>query len=229
MNENYNFSIYKILFIYYITYKLVNMNKESNTHEARERVLDTAEQIFGRKGFSATTLRDVAAELSLTHASLYYHFPGGKEELFAAVTERGIRRHGEGFALVIEKNGPSLRGRLRGIAAWLLSHPPLDLIRMAESDMPALPEPVARKLMDLVYEQMILRLQGIFQASSDAGEIAPTTNAGLMAGAFIGLMESLHSVPEFAVKRKRADMANDLIEILLKGLDYTEEESNERG
>jgi len=188
---------------------------------ARERLLDAAERLFSRKGFTATTLRDVSAELGLSHASLYYHFPGGKEDLFAAVTERNILRHGAGLKAAMDSGGPGIRGRLQGAAAWLLSQAPLDLIRMAESDMPALQPEVARRLMSLLYEQMILRLDQSLRAAVDRGELGPATDSGLIAGAFIGFVESLHSVPDFAVRRSRTDMANELIDVVLKGLDYT--------
>jgi AcrR family transcriptional regulator len=188
--------------------------------EARERLLDAAEKIFARKGFSSTTLRDISAELGLTHASLYYHFPGGKEELFASVTRRSILRHGEGLRSSMEAGGPKLRGKLRGAAAWLLSQAPMDLIRMAESDMPALKPEVARELMDLLYAQMILRLQLVLQAAVDSGEVGPATDSGLVGGALIGLIESLHTIPEFALRRPRTEMAFELIDIVLKGLDY---------
>ncbi len=188
---------------------------------AKERLLDTAERLFSRKGFTATTLRDVSSALGLSHASLYYHFPGGKEDLFAAVTERNILRHGAGLSASMDSGGPGIRGRLQGAAAWLLSQAPLDLIRMAESDMPALRPEVARRLLNLLYEQMLLRLQQSLETAVASGELGPATDTGLIAGAFIGFVESLHSVPDFAVRRSRADMANELIDVVLKGLDYT--------
>lgn len=190
--------------------------------DARERALNAAERMFTRKGFASVKLREISAELGLSHASLYYHFPGGKEELFAAVMERNILRHGAGLAAAITGGGQTLRGKLRGAAAWLLSQPPMDLIRMAETDMPALPEDVAQRLMMLLFEQMILRLQTVLKEAAESGEVAQSTNAGLIAGAFIGLVENLHSVPRFAATRSRVDMANDLIDIILKGLDYRE-------
>jgi len=188
---------------------------------ARERLLDAAERVFSRKGFTATTLRDISSALGLSHASLYYHFPAGKEDLFAAVTERNILRHGAGLKAAMDAGGPGIRGKLQGAAGWLLGQAPLDLIRMAESDMPALKPEVAHRLMDLLYEQMILRLRNALQAAIDAGELGAATDAGLIAGAFIGFVESLHSVPDFAVRRSREAMANELIDVILKGLDYT--------
>jgi AcrR family transcriptional regulator len=56
----------------------------------RDRILDTAEALFAERGFAATTVRDIAAAIGLTAASLYNHF-AGKEALYAAVLERGLR------------------------------------------------------------------------------------------------------------------------------------------
>lgn len=190
--------------------------------DARGRLMDAAEALFSRKGIAAVTLREISAELGLSHASLYYHFPGGKEELFAAVTERNILRHGEGLRAGMEAAGPGIRAKLRAAAAWLLSMPAMDLIRMAESDMPSLPPEEARRLMDLTYRELILRLQRELQAAVAGGELGPATDSGLMAGALVGLVESLHSVPAVALRRSREEMAFELIDIVLKGLDYSE-------
>ena len=54
----------------------------------RDRILDTAEALFAERGFAGTAVRDIAAAVGLTAASLYNHF-AGKEALYAAVLERG--------------------------------------------------------------------------------------------------------------------------------------------
>ena len=76
-----------------------NLNADIKESQPKERLLDVAERLFSSKGFAAVTLRDIAQALSLSHASLYYHFPGGKEELFIQVMKRNILRHGEALAL----------------------------------------------------------------------------------------------------------------------------------
>ena len=190
--------------------------------EARERLLDTAEELFAQKGYAATTLRDISSTLGLTHASLYYHFPGGKEELFVTVTRRNICRHGEGLAEAIRGGEPSLKRKLQRAARWLLAHAPMDLIRLSHSDIPALQSSSATELMNLVYQEMILRLQKELASAKEGGDIRADSDPGLLAGAFIGLIESLHSIPEFAARRGRIAMADELIEILLKGLEYKE-------
>jgi AcrR family transcriptional regulator len=58
--------------------------------QTAERILDAAEALFAARGYAATTLRDVARAVGLRNPSLYNHFDG-KEALYAAVLERGIR------------------------------------------------------------------------------------------------------------------------------------------
>ena len=55
----------------------------------RDRILDTAEALFAGRGFAGTPVRDIAAAVGLTPASLYNHF-ASKEALYAAVLERGL-------------------------------------------------------------------------------------------------------------------------------------------
>jgi AcrR family transcriptional regulator len=55
-----------------------------------ERILDAAEARFAEQGFAGTTLRDVAADVGIRNPSLYNHFES-KDELYAAVLERGIQ------------------------------------------------------------------------------------------------------------------------------------------
>jgi AcrR family transcriptional regulator len=191
--------------------------------EPRLRILDAAEQLFAGKGFDSVTLRDIALPLGLTHSALYYHFPGGKEELFAEVMERNLRRHGDGLSAAIEAGGPRLRGKLRGAAAWFLSQPPMDLIRMAKTDLAALEPDAARRLMNLVYELILRRLQGVLEESRDSGEVG-ACDPGLLAGGLVGLIESLHSVPVHIVRRDLYAMGCELIDVVLKGIEYKEKD-----
>jgi AcrR family transcriptional regulator len=193
--------------------------------ESRERLLDKAEELFMRKGLAATTLRDISSALGVSHASLYYHFPGGKEELFVTVTERNAARHRAGLAAAIAAGGESLRGGLLGAASWLLSHEPMDLLRLAHSDMPLLPEETARRLMEMIHASILRPLRALFAAALEGASIERTSDADLLAGAFLAVVEGLHAVPSAFVSRSKTDMARELIGILLKGIGYREGES----
>ena len=60
------------------------------TATTRERILDAAEALFAENGLAGTAVRDIARDVGLTAASLYNHF-AGKQELYEAVLERGVR------------------------------------------------------------------------------------------------------------------------------------------
>jgi TetR/AcrR family transcriptional repressor of nem operon len=63
-----------------------------------ERILDVAERLVQTKGFNSFSYADVASELSITTASLHYHFRG-KAELGQAL----ITRYAERFAEALER------------------------------------------------------------------------------------------------------------------------------
>lgn len=54
-------------------------------------LLDVAAQLFRQKGFAATTVRDIAASAGIHPGSLHYRYPS-KDDLLAALTERGLQR-----------------------------------------------------------------------------------------------------------------------------------------
>ena len=61
----------------------------------RERMLESATRLFMAQGYAATGLKQIIEEGDAPRGSLYFHFPGGKEELAVAVVER----HAEHFTL----------------------------------------------------------------------------------------------------------------------------------
>lgn len=63
------------------------------------RILDVAEQLVQVQGFNGFSYADVAAELSVTKASLHYHFPS-KAELGEALIVRYADRFGEALAAI---------------------------------------------------------------------------------------------------------------------------------
>jgi AcrR family transcriptional regulator len=57
----------------------------------RQEILQAAAHVLQRNGYEATTMKDIAAEVNLTAASLYHHFDN-KDALLLAVLEAGIEQ-----------------------------------------------------------------------------------------------------------------------------------------
>lgn len=69
--------------------------------DARERVLRTASELFRTRGYHGTGLNQVIAESGAPKGSLYFHFPGGKQQLAAESVERSGGEFCELFGRVL--------------------------------------------------------------------------------------------------------------------------------
>ena len=59
---------------------------------SRERILESAVQLFARFGLERTTLADIARRSHLSKATLYHHFPDGKASIFHVAVEGVLER-----------------------------------------------------------------------------------------------------------------------------------------
>lgn len=193
------------------------MQNQSTPSEARERVLDAAERLFARRGYAAVTLRDIAAEVGIRHTSLYHHVPGGKEELFMEVMERNFRRHHQGLTNAIAQARPEVQAQLYAIADWLLSQPPMDIVRLNYSDLPSIEPAHAMRLSEMALRTMILPIAEMLEQAQRRGEIQ-NPDVGLVAGGLLGMIESLYAVPTEALVQSRQELAHHLIDAFLNGL-----------
>jgi AcrR family transcriptional regulator len=53
----------------------------------REELLDLLMALFRERGYDAASMSDISAATGLGKSSLYHHFPGGKQEMAAAVLD----------------------------------------------------------------------------------------------------------------------------------------------
>ena len=58
--------------------------------DTREHMIETTAGLVHRQGFHGTSLNEILAESGAPRGSLYYHFPGGKEELVLEATRQGV-------------------------------------------------------------------------------------------------------------------------------------------
>jgi TetR/AcrR family transcriptional regulator, lmrAB and yxaGH operons repressor len=58
--------------------------------DTREHMIETTAGLVHRQGFHGTSLNEILLESGAPRGSLYYHFPGGKEELVLEATRQGV-------------------------------------------------------------------------------------------------------------------------------------------
>jgi AcrR family transcriptional regulator len=193
------------------------MKRTDERSVAYERVMDAAEKLFVLRGYNAVTLRDIAAEIGIHHTTVYHHVPGGKEQLYIDVVERNLAHHRQGLTGAIEGAPPDIRSQLRAIADWLLSQPPMDLVRMVHSDLPSIDPVQAERLSRIAFETMLVPVEAILRSARDQGVIE-YEDLILAAGTFIGMIESLYAVPQRPAMKSKQSMAYEMVDILLNGL-----------
>lgn len=192
------------------------MQKPNN--QTHQRIMDVAEALFSARGYSSVRLRDIASEIGIKHAALYYYVPGGKEQLFMDVMTRNLQRHRLGMEAAIATAGLNLRDQMRAVAQWLLSQPPLNLSRMETSDFLAISSDNAQKLSLLIFDSLRLPLQHALERAHAEGTV-DVRNAGLAAITFTSLVQTVRkqAATERVGESETAAIVDELIDMLLYG------------
>ena len=84
----------------------------------KEQVLEAAAALFSRKGYHSTTVRDIAEESGMLSGSLYAHF-AGKEEMLFAIVERSADQFVAAAQPIVHGPGPASAKLRAAMAAHL--------------------------------------------------------------------------------------------------------------
>jgi len=89
--------------------------------QTRGRMIDTAARLLQAQGYHGTGLGQVLAEARAPKGSLYFHFPGGKEELAAEALRRSAESWREAVLAVVHA-APSPLDAIRAVCELLATH-----------------------------------------------------------------------------------------------------------
>lgn len=79
------------------------------------------------EGFNATTLSRICAPLKIRAASLYYHFKGGKEEIYLEVIKRRTNQFRAGIESIALTHN-DLETILKEFGYWYVEQPPMNMM-----------------------------------------------------------------------------------------------------
>jgi AcrR family transcriptional regulator len=88
--------------------------------QRRQQLLDIGRELFGQKGFEATSIEEIAARADVSKPVVYEHF-GGKEGLYAVVVDREMQLLLDRFTSALSEPG-SPRDLLERAALVLLDY-----------------------------------------------------------------------------------------------------------
>src|ERR1035438_2195360 len=87
----------------------------SKSERSRDSILEAAAKLFRRQGYSATTLRQIAATAEIKAASIYYYFDS-KEAILDEVLHRGLLSVFEAVKTALRQAGKASHRRRIGLA-----------------------------------------------------------------------------------------------------------------
>src|SRR6266436_2251462 len=90
--------------------------------ETRQQILEAARELFLTRGYKGVSMKEVAEEVQVTSAALYYHFPGGKQDLFFSIIQMMLEEWTQG-ALLATTQAQGLRDALIRLTQYLLTLP----------------------------------------------------------------------------------------------------------
>ena len=76
---------------------------DTNQHDLKKQILDTAEELFSDKGYAATSIRRIADQSGVNPALVHYYF-GSKKSLLQSVLDRALEPMS--LAIAEMKNSP---------------------------------------------------------------------------------------------------------------------------
>ena len=143
-----------------------------NSIEVRNKIARAAEELFAARGYSGTSVRDVAARAGVTGAMIHYYF-GSKEKLYRSILQGAVRsvRSVIESARVGDSCDKQIRSFVESYARFVFSH--ANLVVMLNRELLS-----GGKRLKSVAERQGLRtnyemLRGIIAGGVRSGELRP--------------------------------------------------------
>jgi TetR/AcrR family transcriptional regulator, transcriptional repressor for nem operon len=136
--------------------------------DTAQRILDVAERLVQSRGFNGISYANVASELSITKASLHYHFPG-KAELGEALIERYAARFADALEKIDSRVGDA-RAKLdayAGLYADVLRGKRMCLCGILAAEYETLPPPMREAVLQFFDDNEVWLTGVLAQGHSD--------------------------------------------------------------
>ncbi|HQT94353.1 MAG: hypothetical protein B7Z68_04180 [Acidobacteria bacterium 21-70-11] len=173
---------------------------------ARGRLMTAAIALFARKGYSATSVREIVAAAGVTKPVLYYHF-GSKEGIFLAMMGEALAEFEATATAAMNAGGPAAERIARfldGTFALVLEH--LDAMRVLDAIYYGPPQGAPFFDFEAIHERFIGMLTTMVRDGMAAGEFRPGDPedvAWALAGPFEVVRGMSLSHPEIGFGRER--------------------------
>lgn len=201
-----------------------------NDHQdiKREKILEASHQRFLHYGYSKTTMNEIAGDLSMSKALLYYYFPD-KSQLYMAV----MRKLANDYLKLLEDNIDTFGDLKQAFVFQINTHHDFivnnynffDFFRLNEQNLPDM----IWEIVGMVHAAELNLLSRAITTEIGRGTIKPVENPEEVVDL---LLDALHGIRVGAISQKKTSFPRKehldeihakkllLIDIFIKGLMY---------
>lgn len=152
---------------------------------AKDRILDIAFSLFSKRGYAGVSMQEIANDVGMTKAALYYHF-ADKKALFLGVFMRSLSTFTEQMNASIAADLP-LDTTLRQIATFVLEHGRGEGRRI-NTDVHTFVLPEERATVFAHVEHPSAAIMRYLEAQQVAGHIRPDVDVGFAGPLFLSMI-----------------------------------------
>lgn len=185
--------------------------------QVRQDILSVGKRLFIQHGYHGLSMREIAENVGVSKAALYYHF-SDKQELFLAILGTSLKQIETVLSdLIAENTSPHLQ--IQTFVNWILSQPAEEraVIRLASQELNQLDKDARKNFEMEYYRGFIDKLTRIFENGIAMG-IFRSVDPRLMTWSLLGMMfpyfDSIHT----KILLPLDQVADQLVELFFRGV-----------
>jgi AcrR family transcriptional regulator len=187
-------------------------SKQQSEH-TRARALDAADGLLHQHGYLGVSMDSIADQIGIRKASLYHHFPDGKDQIMLEIANKHIELNKDGFQNAFDA-GNTVRERLEAIAAFVFQNT-RQTHRVLQDTMHFLPLEHQKSLGAGFYNHIFGKTHQVFEIGVKSGELRPH-DTRFSSFAFLSLLSEMNVLEH---QKTWIDLASRVTGILLDGLE----------
>jgi AcrR family transcriptional regulator len=185
---------------------------DSDPTSTRSRVIEAADALLHQHGYMGVSMEAIAERIGIRKASLYHHFPEGKDQIVLEIAERLIQFDAQGFEEALQ-NEQTAHARLEAMAHFIFKDTRQTNLVLRDSSR-FMPEGHQHRIGQLFFSEMFPKVQSVFEAGINNAELRPH-DTRFAAFSFLSLLSEMNA-PEH--QAAWPDLPAQITDLLLNGL-----------
>jgi AcrR family transcriptional regulator len=189
------------------------------SENTRAHALETADALLHEHGYLGVSMDAIAKQIGIRKASLYHHFPDGKDQIMLEIANKHINLNKDGLQDAFNA-GKTVRKRLEAMAIFIFKDT-RRTHRVLEDTMQFLPLEHQQTLGSGFFNHIFGKVHQVFETGIKTGELQ-AHDTRFSTFAFLSLLSEMNAAAHQATWN---DLPTRVTSILLNGLEAKKEQS----